>query len=411
MTATPSPAVPATTAPPAISVVLPCHNRAATLRRTLDAYARQAPGAVFEIVAVDDGSSDETPRVLSEFASPRFALEVVRIEPGAGPANARNLGMARARADLLLIAGDDIVPGEGFVAAHVGAHREHAGTQAAVLGRTTWPDDLPCNSVMRHIDGVGAQQFSYFRMRHGETYDFRHFYTSNISLKRGLVEGVTPWFDTSFPYAAYEDAEFAYRLWKERGLRIVYDERPQAAHHHYYSTRSFALRQYRCGLMSIHFLRKHPELAPAWRLGRVAACERLARDARAAGVDPRLAAGRAEQLEESALAVAGSCEAIDAPVVDRLYLALFEYFVVKGMIDGSLEAERSRDVWPWLALVTLSHEVGRLGPKLRQALPAPSEELLFSLFDCCQRAQAVIRTALVRGSRDLRVLRHLRTSG
>jgi len=77
---------------------VPCHNRAALLGRGLEAYAQQAAGVDFEIVAVDDGSTDDTREVLRTHRSERFALRAVHVERSAGPANARNLGSRRARA-------------------------------------------------------------------------------------------------------------------------------------------------------------------------------------------------------------------------------------------------------------------------------------------------------------------------
>ena len=43
-----------------VSLIMPCHNRAHDLARTLQGYERQAGDARFEIVAVDDGSTDAT---------------------------------------------------------------------------------------------------------------------------------------------------------------------------------------------------------------------------------------------------------------------------------------------------------------------------------------------------------------
>ena len=65
---------------------------------------------------------------------------------------------------------------------------------------------------MRHVDGPGAQQFSYHYMVDGAEYDFRHFYTSNVSLRRDLLDREPEGFSTEFPAAAFEDAELAYRL-------------------------------------------------------------------------------------------------------------------------------------------------------------------------------------------------------
>src|SRR4029453_2231647 len=56
---------------PAISIVMPCHHRGDVLPRALDAYDRQDGDAPFEIIAVDDASSDGTAAVLSDHVSAR----------------------------------------------------------------------------------------------------------------------------------------------------------------------------------------------------------------------------------------------------------------------------------------------------------------------------------------------------
>lgn len=74
------------------SVVIPTHNRAGLLAETLETVFAQEERD-FEILVVDDGSTDETPEVLSRYAG---RIEVLRQE-NRGPAAARNLGIERAR--------------------------------------------------------------------------------------------------------------------------------------------------------------------------------------------------------------------------------------------------------------------------------------------------------------------------
>ena len=62
---------------------------------------------------------------------------------------------------------------------------------------------------MDYINDYGLQ-FGYKLIRHGEVVPFNFFYTSNISIDRELL--VAHPFDTTFPSAAWEDIELAYRL-------------------------------------------------------------------------------------------------------------------------------------------------------------------------------------------------------
>jgi GT2 family glycosyltransferase len=374
---------------PALTVVLPCHNRAQILRRALEAWNAQEGTAQFEVVAVDDGSDDGTPGVLAGCAPQRFDLRVTRLEQPRGPAHARNVAVAQARSPLLLFAGDDVVPSRNFVNAHLEAHARCPALHQAVLGKTVWPDDQPTNSLMRHIDGVGAQQFSYFHLRHGQVLDFRHFYTSNVSVKADLLRGIEPLFDTGFRYPAYEDVELAYRLSRQRRLEIHYTTAPLAFHYHYYTSRAFAARQERCGAMSIHFLEKHPELTGRWRRDRIDACRALSRHAALAPLVQEGAGRVWATIEESALALAGQCETLTGPEVDGLYFTLLEYFVLKGMIEGALPAEEAAPAWRTLAVVALGCHLAILADDAADVLPPTAREVAAGLQRAAAECEAV----------------------
>jgi glycosyltransferase involved in cell wall biosynthesis len=245
---------------PLVSVVIPTYNRVSSLRRVLEAFERQRPADLpFELVVVDDGSNDETGEVLAAWRSRRFALRFAR-QANAGPARARNRALEMAAGDLVLFGGDDIEPHPDLVHEHVREHLRRADRRAAVLGLTRWPEGAELTSTMRHVDGPGAQQFSYAVFSDGAEYDFRHFYTSNVSLRRDLLATEPTGFSTDFPAAAFEDAELAYRL-ARHGMRIFYRAAAVAWHHHHYDARGFFARQVRCGEMADVLFQTHPELA------------------------------------------------------------------------------------------------------------------------------------------------------
>lgn len=96
---------------PRISVVMPCFNAARHLRATLESLAAQTL-ADWELIAVDDGSTDATWAILAEAEARDPRIRAVRT-PNGGPSRARNLGaIGLARADLLafLDADDLCVP-------------------------------------------------------------------------------------------------------------------------------------------------------------------------------------------------------------------------------------------------------------------------------------------------------------
>src|SRR5262245_7530186 len=90
-----------------ITVVLPTFNRAEQLCRCLDALAAQtAPTGSFEVIVVDDGSTDDTPERLKAFSAP-FSLRVER-QANSGQPAALNRGIAAASSATCLFLDDDI---------------------------------------------------------------------------------------------------------------------------------------------------------------------------------------------------------------------------------------------------------------------------------------------------------------
>lgn len=240
---------------PSFSVVIPTFERPDTLRLVLDALGCQEASPSFEVVVVDDGSRDRTPSLLEGYRAP-YGLRPLRQE-NSGPAAARNRGVREARGERVLFLGDDTVPEARLLAVHARAHAEPRAFPAAVLGYTTWPRERRVSPFLHHINEYGLQ-FGYGLIENPDRVPFNFFYTSNISVPRALLLEVGL-FDTTFPHAAWEDIELAYRL-EKRGMRIVYRPEAVARHHHEISFASFRRRQERSGESAAIFFGKHPEL-------------------------------------------------------------------------------------------------------------------------------------------------------
>ncbi|WP_296718870.1 glycosyltransferase [Erythrobacter sp.] len=107
----PSPAATTDTATlPLISVVIPAYNRAATIARAVNSALAQDYDR-FEIIVVDDGSTDNTRAALEAITDSRLRLVA---QPNAGVAAARNRGIAEARGEFvaLLDSDDEWLPGK-----------------------------------------------------------------------------------------------------------------------------------------------------------------------------------------------------------------------------------------------------------------------------------------------------------
>jgi glycosyltransferase involved in cell wall biosynthesis len=89
--------------PPVISVVIPTYERAHLVSEAIASVLRQTYSN-FELLVVDDGSSDETPEVVSSFKDERLRLVLVK---HCGRSGARNEGVARARGEVVVFLDSD----------------------------------------------------------------------------------------------------------------------------------------------------------------------------------------------------------------------------------------------------------------------------------------------------------------
>lgn len=112
-----------------ITVIICTRNRAIQLKRVLNSFSSMKPveGATWEMLVVDNGSTDETPSVIEEFAD-RLPLRRVW-QPEAGLSNARNAGVAAAKGDYICWTDDDVEVDSDWLAAYARAfHRYPDGT-------------------------------------------------------------------------------------------------------------------------------------------------------------------------------------------------------------------------------------------------------------------------------------------
>jgi glycosyltransferase involved in cell wall biosynthesis len=132
--------------PPEISVIVPARDAAATLGETLVALAGQDVGRPYEVIVVDDGSTDRTAEIA------RGASGKVRVvsQAAAGPGPARDRGVAEARGTVLAFTDADCIPEPGWLRAGTAALEDADLVQGAVrpdprverrpFDRTIWVD-------------------------------------------------------------------------------------------------------------------------------------------------------------------------------------------------------------------------------------------------------------------------------
>jgi GT2 family glycosyltransferase len=236
---------------PVISVIIPTHNRSASLRRTLDTLALQDyPLHLIQVCVVADGCRDETVEMLQHYQSP-FMLNVIE-QSCQGAATARNQGAAAATAPLLLFLDDDIEATSGLVRAHVEAHQQ--------------PDQV----VIGYLPPILNHQIGFFKIalrgwweamfqsmkRLGHRYRYNDLLSGNFSVSKQLFDHVGG-FDPAF--RCQEDYELGVRLLKAGAL---FTFAPDALGYHHENTdlQRSLWRKYQEGRANIQLGQKYPEL-------------------------------------------------------------------------------------------------------------------------------------------------------
>ena len=118
---------------PCVSVIVPCWNAERWIGQTIASAVSQL-GVSFEIVLVDDGSTDASVRVAEEAGGP--LLRVIR-QPNSGASRARNTGTATARGEFLQYLDADDVLMPGTLAARVAAIQQ-SGADVAYCDWVRW---------------------------------------------------------------------------------------------------------------------------------------------------------------------------------------------------------------------------------------------------------------------------------
>ena len=196
---------------PRIAVVFATHNRAGRLQALLDSLREQSlPADEFEVVAVDDASTDETAAVLErERLRGDLALTAHRLARGAGPAAARNAGWRMASAPLVAFTDDDCRATPDWLAAGIRALDANPG--GFVQGRTD-PDPAEGHFAGPFSRTLRVHQLGPF------------FQTCNVMYPRDLLERVGGFDEETFTVPGGEDADLAWRSMQSGALSAFADE-------------------------------------------------------------------------------------------------------------------------------------------------------------------------------------------
>jgi glycosyltransferase involved in cell wall biosynthesis len=234
-----------------VSVVIPTYNRRPILEKCLDALEyQQLSGALdqYEVVVVDDGSTDGTPAWLRQEQARFSHVRLIEQEHG-GPAAGRNRGVSQARGDVIVFIDSDLVVTASFLACHAKALQRHWDTRGNRLAFT-------------YGAVVNTANFDHPTTERHKLRDlsWAYFATGNVAIGRGVLEA-SGLFDQGFRLYGWEDLELGERL-RRMDVRLI--QCPEAVGYHWHPALSLDQiprlievegERARMGLV---FYRKHP---------------------------------------------------------------------------------------------------------------------------------------------------------
>ena len=194
------------------TIQLCTYNRAHLLERVLDACFEQtaAPDS-YEVVLVNDGSSDDTPNVIARAqARATCRFEVIN-QQNAGLAKGRNAGIARATGERIIFTDDDVLPLPSFVEEHLRSHDAH-----------------PKNIVRGGAINVEDFETLPPPVWKWKDYSGNFFWTTNVSVPLQTIRAIGG-FNESFSEYGWEDIDVGLRL-RFGGVKATFNPRALAYH-------------------------------------------------------------------------------------------------------------------------------------------------------------------------------------
>ncbi len=224
-----------------VSVIIPAFNAEKTISFCLTALQKQVFSKTFEIIVVDDGSTDDTKKVVQMFKNVKLISQ-----KNSGPAVARNVGVKKASGKYVVFIDSDCVPEQDWLEQMIEPFEDEkvSGVQGAYKTKQ--------KSLVARFSQIEIE-YRYKRLKKSKKIDWIGSYSAAYRRKLFLDE---IGFLDSFPTASGEDSELSYRL-AEKNHKLVFKENAYVFHSHptsiaEYVKKKFTHAKWRLLLYSLH---------------------------------------------------------------------------------------------------------------------------------------------------------------
>jgi cellulose synthase/poly-beta-1,6-N-acetylglucosamine synthase-like glycosyltransferase len=227
-----------------ISVIVPAYNAEETIESCIKALLNQSfPKKRYEVIVVDDGSTDKTCQVAS-----KYPIRIVK-QRHSGPAAARNFGARVARGEILLFTDSDCIPSNNWIKNMVKPLENERIVGVAGTYKT-----FNKEKIIARFAGYEIEE-RHTKLRKEKFIDFVGTYSAAYRKKIFKKFGG---FDTSFPIASGEDPELSFKISKS-GLKLVFQPNAFVYHRHPDNLLKFLKQKFWRGYWRVLLYKKHKE--------------------------------------------------------------------------------------------------------------------------------------------------------
>jgi len=201
-----------------VSIIVVTYGNRELTRLCLDAVFRTTLYANFEVIVVDNASTDGTPEMLEEIARQNDRVRVILSRTNLGFAAANNQGIRAATGDVLVLLNNDTVPARGWLMRML-RHLEDPKIGLVVAVTNFSGNESRIAVPYTSLDGMPAFAEEYVRANAGKVFDIHVAAMYCVGLRRNAYEVVGP-LDEEFTVGMFEDDDYSHRT-RLAGLRVV----------------------------------------------------------------------------------------------------------------------------------------------------------------------------------------------